>query len=412
MARPSCPRHPDAKVWFDGSYGPPGRRRQRFKCVQPGGNRHVFTLRLPRQQAPHHDCLDCERPVARHEGPPAPRQQLYTVKEVAQTLLRVGQGITYRGAGRMLRNDARRLKVSKSGFKYPSRDSSVVEDWVEVFAPIVFEPHATMVWPPMVMLDDQPFDIRSTQNVGGKKIVFRIFAALGYDERLQRSVTKIEGFPDKSPSSWKKFLTSIPGRPQWIVCDNESGMLRGIELAWPHTPDEPSPVIWLCHFHLKFALQKLLYRHKKLNTPLADALDHAFQNRAQWDAFCQVARQSNFPPIEAWLDKPSPTWWAGNVSMELRIAWQLSHMKGVPTTTSALEEVLRWLRLHIKQRKFAFRNRERFNRLLMLMQLHLNGQANEGRYALRIRRVLEENGGHPANRRIITDPKGHYSLWV
>ena len=48
----------------------------------------------------------------------------------------------------------------------------------------------------------------------------------------------------------------------------------------------------------------------------------------------------------------------------------------------------------------------------MLMQLHLNGQANEGRYALRIRGVLETNGGHPAARRIITDPKGHSSLWV
>lgn len=194
----------------------------------------VFTLKLPRQQTPHGDCLDCERPVPKHEGPPAPRQQLYTVKEVAQTLVRVGQGITYRGAGRMLRNDAGRLKVSKFGFKYPSRDSSVVEDWVEVFAPVVFEPHAPSRWPPMVMLDDAPFDIRSTQNAGGKKVVFRIFAALGYDEQLKRSVTKLEGFPNKSPLSWKRFLTSIPGRPQWIVCDNESGMLKGIELAWPH----------------------------------------------------------------------------------------------------------------------------------------------------------------------------------
>ena len=118
------------------------------------------------------------------------------------------------------------------------------------------------------------------------------------------------------------------------------------------------------------------------------------------------------PPIEKWLDKPSPTWWAGNVSMELRVAWQLDNMKGVPASTSALEDVLRWLRQQIKQRKFAFRNRERFNRMLMLMQLHLNGQASERRYAQRIRRALETNGGHSGARRIITDPKGHHSLWV
>ena len=130
------------------------------------------------------------------------------MKEVAQTLASAhGQGVhAYsRPPVGVLRNDACRLKVSKSGFKYPSRDSSVVEDWVEVFAPVVFEPHA-------------------------RRSVFRIFAALGYDERLERSVTRIEGFPDKSPASWKKFLTSLSGRPQWIVCDNESGMLKGIEL--------------------------------------------------------------------------------------------------------------------------------------------------------------------------------------
>ena len=106
-----------------------------MKCVQPNGSRHVFTLKLPRQEAPHGDCLECERPVDRHEGPPAPRQQLYTVKEVARTLIRVGEGMPYRGAGRMLRREAERLKISKFGFAYPSRDSSVVEDWVEVFAP-------------------------------------------------------------------------------------------------------------------------------------------------------------------------------------------------------------------------------------------------------------------------------------
>jgi hypothetical protein len=312
----------------------------------------------------------------------------------------------------MLRREAERLKISKFGFTYPSRDSSVVEDWVEVFAPVVFEPHAPNEWPALVMLDDLPFDIRSTMNAGGKKIVFRIFGALGLDDQLKRSIVKLEAFPNKTAASWKSYLTSIPGRPQGIVCDNESGMLSGIAQAWPHTPEEPSPLIWLCHWHLKNALQRLLYNSGKLHTPLAVALNTAFQNQAQWDAFCQLARQSNFPRIETWLDKPSPTWWAGNVSMEHRVAWQLAHMRSVPTTTSALEQHLRWLREAIKQRKFAFRNRERFNRLLMLMQLHLNGKTNEGCYALRIRHVLEQNDGHPAARRIITDSKGHHSLWV
>lgn len=65
----------------------------------------------------------------------------------------------------------------------------------------------------------------------------------------------------------------------------------------------------------------------------------------------------------------------------------------------------------MKQRKFAFRNRERMNRLLQLFQLQANGQASERRYSQLIRQALESNSGHPAARRIITDPKGHASLW-
>ena len=100
-------------------------------------------------------------------------------------------------------------------------------------------------------------------------------------------------------------------------------------------------MIWLSHWHLKNALHKLLYRYKMLATPLADALDYAFQNRKQWDAFCVVARQANFPPIETWLDKPS-TDLVGRECLDgavRRVAWQLDNMKGVPTSTSALEDV-------------------------------------------------------------------------
>lgn len=85
MARPKCPRHPNSRVWFDGTYGAPGRRRQRFRCLPGNGERwHRFTEQLPRQAVDGDgvECLTCERVPARHEGPQSPRHFHYTTREL------------------------------------------------------------------------------------------------------------------------------------------------------------------------------------------------------------------------------------------------------------------------------------------------------------------------------------------
>jgi hypothetical protein len=46
----------------------------------------------------------------------------------------------------------------------------------------------------------------------------------------------------------------------------------------------------------------------------------------------------------------------------------------------------------------------------MLMQLHLNDEANETRYASHVRDWLEPNGGRAAERRLLIDPAGLPSL--
>ncbi len=55
-------------------------------------------------------------------------------------------------------------------------------------------------------------------------------------------------------------------------------------------------------------------------------------------------------------------------------------------------------------------NRDRVNRLLMLMQLQLNELADEARYAAHIRDWLVARGGHAAERRLLTDRAGYASL--
>lgn len=57
----------------------------------------------------------------------------------------------------------------------------------------------------------------------------------------------------------------------------------------------------------------------------------------------------------------------------------------------ALNQVRAW----IQPRAYALKNRERTNRLLMLMQLHLNRQDDSQAYTKLIRAELEANRGRP-----------------
>ena len=102
MSLPSCPSHPRARVSRWGSYGT--HRRQRFHCS--GSDGHTFTETLPRQMTATGDCDECERRLAAHEGPPGPRQGTYTVREIATALVRVGEGMSYRKAARLIRGKA------------------------------------------------------------------------------------------------------------------------------------------------------------------------------------------------------------------------------------------------------------------------------------------------------------------
>lgn len=83
----------------------------------------------------------------------------------------------------------------------------------------------------------------------------------------------------------------------------------------------------------------------------------------------------------------------------------------MPLTTSALDQITRPIVAALYPRRYALKNRERLNRLLMLQQLHVNGDDDAQTYATAIRAWLESNGGRPTgHRRAIADPAGSPSL--
>ena len=71
----------------------------------------------------------------------------------------------------------------------------------------------------------------------------------------------------------------------------------------------------------------------------------------------------------------------------------------MPLTTAALEQITRPMAAALYPRRHALKNRERLNRLLMLSQLHVNGDADARAYAKAMRAHLESNGGRPPGRR-------------
>lgn len=71
----------------------------------------------------------------------------------------------------------------------------------------------------------------------------------------------------------------------------------------------------------------------------------------------------------------------------------------MPLTSSVLEQLTRPIASALYPRRYALKNRERLNRLLLLMVLHINGDDGVQAYSKAIRAWLEANNGRPTGRR-------------
>ena len=76
----------------------------------------------------------------------------------------------------------------------------------------------------------------------------------------------------------------------------------------------------------------------------------------------------------------------------------------MPLSTSPMDAFIHPVRDSIRPRAYGLKNRERTNRMLMLMQLHANRQDNERTYVKHIRDWLQSSQGRPCvARRTIVD---------
>ena len=424
--KPTCRRHPGSTVWFDGKYGAPGHRRQRYRCVPGNGERwHRFTETLPRLHGGTGECLECERGYEAHEGPPTGRQFHYSTRDIAHALLRVGEGVSDRSAGWSVRDRARRLRVGekRSGRARKNNDGNTVADWVELYAPAIFETLRPTAWPGIVALDSLAFAVRATNAATGAplqggEVVFNILAASGWEHGAtsEGSVLVLRAFPNfrltQGTPHWLEFLRDLQtqlgaGGPTQFVCDQDRDILRALDLVWPRG-SAGAPALFICHSHLRSKLTTILTESGVAYTdPLRDAIDHqkgkylcpcAFCLEASWQAFAQAARARKIPRLVSWLNR--------NAQL---IAWQLAHKdkpRRARLSVGALEQVLTEVRDAYKYRAGMIHNRERLDRRLMLAQLHFNKQANLSHYAKVIRDELLKNEGFGGARYLVDDKAG------
>lgn len=395
---------------FDGKYGKPGHRRQLYRCVPGNGDRaHRFTEVLPREEAWHDACEVCERTVGLHEGPHAARHYQFVARGIAEALTAVGAGATYRQAALVARERARRLRADpETGELRLTRHGQLVMDWVEVFAPVVFEPHRPTAWPAAgsLLLDDLPFSVRDPVT-GRFRIAFKVFCAVGF-EHGRPKLWSIEAFPEATQVNWEAFLRGLECAPPRVVCDNHSGLNAAVRATFPQAE------LYLCEWHLRHALERLMDKihksepeHRSAIDALLPRVEAAFTGASFWKPFVRDAHAADVGRLSSWLDS------TGRIVEDQFARRGLRATRGpdMPLSTSPMDGLIRPIRDALHPRRYGLKNRERTNRLLMLMQLHANRQDDAQAYATDIRAWLEANDGRPkADRRAISDSRNLPSL--
>jgi hypothetical protein len=402
-----------SRIKLDGTYGKPGHRRQRYKCSPRRGKPHVFTELLPREETWHGSCEHCERHLERREGPKAPRNYHFVARGIAEALLAVGAGATYMQASRIARARARRFPVDReTGELRESDHGQLVADWVELFAPVVFEPYRPAFWPPegSLLLDHLPFRVRALDADGKRipagRVAFDVFCAVGYRAGKPR-LWRAEAFTSAHPANWSAFLGALPGEPSRIVCDAHSGMLRAIEERWPDAE------LHQCEWHLRHALDRLLAKEIRSSpseelAELRTRAEGALTGPSFWRPFVHATKAAENESLDRWIAVNDPI-----IERQFARRGRSSERPAdMPLTTAALEQLARPVTAALHPRRYALKNRERLNRLLMLLQLHVNDDDDDVQgYTKAIRSWLEANGGRPAtHRRAIADPAGAPSL--
>jgi hypothetical protein len=371
----------------NGRYGSPPHQRQRFRCHPADGSApHNFAGTTPRLVVAGGSCDHCENPVAEHQGPRVARTWRFPVAQAAAALVAVGQGVSYTEAADRIRVLGGRGRVAAG--------AQMVANWVEVLGPVVAATHAETSWPQTVVPDSTWFDV-TNRRTGDRSRAFAVLGAYGYPAGEPRGRTwALRASPRARQGDWAQLLSSLPGAPELVVCDDDRAIINAVRQVWPNT------FVKQCEHHLRAGVKDKMaaYGHTSYGHPMMELLNDAFRSPEGWQAFTDAATGIE---VRAWID-----------AYDEQITEQVRRRDELPDrhTTGALDEVLAKIREAMEHRAFCYRNAERTNRMLGLVRLRLNRADDPAVYARAIRDHLDANGGRLSPRGAIRDRRGQHSL--
>jgi hypothetical protein len=398
-------------VLLDGFYGRLDHyRRPRYKCVPAHGKPHRFTTDLARRQPtadhPHGpDCQHCGHAVARHEGPETPRGFVYSAREIAEVLVALGAGTSFRKASAKLRRDTGRISADKYGNRRTSRSGMLAVNYLVRFAPLIIDELLPRTWPPSLVLDGKPFLRRTTYDDGaprqGGPLDFQVYGAYGYTGAKGTGfLWRLDMRGGQDNVEWAAFLRSLPddadGPPDWVVADDSGAIRNAVKAVWPKA------TFYVCEKHLNERGNKALAKDHIFGGHELYALWREAQwTRDNWQKFLDALDASGAENMKKWIKRKGRL---------IERQFDLRRSDRV-RATGAIETALDHSVSSVGERHFVLRNAARLRLLLGLVTLHEREDDDVRAYTNLIRKALLANGGRPARRGYeLNDPKRQGSI--
>jgi hypothetical protein len=392
---------------------------------------HYFTE--PKQsRTPVHPlglrCPECSVERTMHDGVPIANEWDFEAGLIADALIEVGSGASFRQAAQAMRVAARRFETV-NGVPVVSLFGGSVMRYLDHFGTLIQEHVEHREWPEVLVLDALPLRQRvvrdddpfSVEQAGSGAIL----VAVGYTDPVahhrRRTRDDDDALVEQKPRTrrvphvwkiaiaggynrwaWRDFLASLSGKPKWIVADGESAVRLGVKLRWGDGPD--APIVYSCEGHLQ----------------------RKFRDRA--------LTEDKLPPVEVWRlwpeykrgvpaeDQPRGPLWTrddyrrlldavlafpedrvANISSWLRYHDEVirrqfalrDEFPGFTRGNGAVEAVIDQLRDLLGERTKVIQNVYRTNLMLGLIHAHLGHHDDRDLYVRIIRDELARTNGRP-----------------
>lgn len=395
-------------------------RRQR--SAKPCAGVHYFTEPAQARTHEHPDglwCVECSRERSLRDGLPVGHGWDFEALLIADALIAVGRGASYRKAAQAMRLAARRFELVGDVPIVSLRGNTLMR-YLDYFGELVQREVDPAEWPEVLLLDALP--LRKREEIEGDPFSFEqsgngaILIAVGYsqiyEEPRRRRRNEFGQLVEVAPRvrrrphlwlarlaggynrwAWADFLAELPGTPRWIVADGDAAVRLGVKLRWGDGPD--APIVYSCEAHLQRKFRdRALTQDRMVPVEVAmlwpehrpdqpDPPPAPLWSRDHYRRFLDAALA--FAPdqvenITSWITLHNDT-------IERQFELRDAH-PGFPRGNGPVETAILELQRFIGDRHKQFQNVYRTNIALGLMRSHLGGHDDISVYTRLVRDEL------------------------